>query len=65
MNQTQPQGVFMQEVCHLRAVYEKQRESTNLVPPAGRPVLDLSIDLVDGIVYYTYWYECDDGSLGA
>ena len=65
MNQTQPQGVFMQEVCHLRAVYKKQRESTNLVPPAGRPVLDLSIDLVDGIVYYTYWYECADGSPGA
>lgn len=65
MNQTQPQSIFMQEVCHLRAVYAKQRESTNLVSPAGRSVLELSIDVVDGIVYYTYWYNCDDGSPGA
>ena len=65
MNQAQPQDVFMQEVCHLRAVYEKQRSSTNLVPPAGRPVLDLNIDVVDGIVFYTYWYECKGGSPGA
>lgn len=65
MNQTQPQSVFMQEVCRLRAVYTKQRESTNLVSPAGRPVLDLSMDVVDGIVYYTYWFGCDNGSPGA
>lgn len=65
MNQAQPQDVFMQEVCHLRAVYEKQRASTNLVPPAGRPVFDLSMDVVGGIVFYTYFYECNDGSPGA
>ncbi|KAK0741737.1 kinase-like domain-containing protein [Apiosordaria backusii] len=57
MSQTAPQDVFMEEVRRLRAAYEKQRDSTNLVPPTGRPVLDNDIDIVDGIVYHTYWYE--------
>lgn len=65
MNQAQPQHDFMQEVCHLRAVYEKQRASTNLVPPAGRPVFDLSMNVVNGIVFYTYGYECNNDSPGA
>lgn len=36
-----------------------------MVPPTGRPVFDLNIDVVDGIVFHTYWYECKGGSPGA
>ncbi|KAK4182285.1 hypothetical protein QBC35DRAFT_396257, partial [Podospora australis] len=58
MAQTVPQDdIFMEEVRALRAAYEKKRNSTNLVPPTGRPVLDCGIDVVDGIAYHTYWYE--------
>ncbi|KAF4943500.1 hypothetical protein FGADI_13376 [Fusarium gaditjirri] len=51
---------FEDEVRRLRAAYEKQREATRLVPPSGRPVLDLAIDVADGMTRYTYWYERDD-----
>ena len=54
------QGSFMQEVRRLRADYEKKRESTNLVPPVGRSVFNQSVDVIDGVTYYTYWYECDN-----
>jgi len=60
MSQTPPQDAFTQEVRRLRAVYEKQRDSTNLVPPTGRPVFDLIVDVVNGTVYHTYWFECDN-----
>ncbi|MCJ1329841.1 hypothetical protein MMC10_006522 [Thelotrema lepadinum] len=60
MSQILLQDTFIQEVHRLRSVYSKQRDSTNLVPPSGRPVLDLSTDVVDGNVYHTYWFECDD-----
>lgn len=60
MSQTPAPDTFTQEVRRLRAVYEKKRELTNLVPPTGRPVFDLSVDVVDGTVYHTYWYECDE-----
>jgi hypothetical protein len=50
----------MQEVVRLRAVYQEQRDSTNLVPPAGRAVSGCSVDVVHGIVRYAYWYDCDD-----
>ena len=54
---------FIQAVLHLRANYQKVRDRTRLVPPAGRPIIDLSIDVVGNIVHYTYWYEdgSDDG----
>ncbi len=57
MLQTDLQDVFMEEVRRLRAAYETQRDSTNLVPPTGRPILEQDVDVVDGIVYHTYWYE--------
>lgn len=59
MSQPVSQDAFTEEVRRLRAVYEKQRNSTNIVPPAGRPVFDLVVGVVDGIAYHTYWYECD------
>lgn len=52
-----PAGVldtFVDEVCRLRATYEKQRETTTLVSPAGRPVIDLAIDAINGMTRYTY-----------
>ena len=57
-----PAGVsdtFVDEVRRLRATYEKQRENTRLVPPAGCPVLDLAIDVINGMTRYTSWYEQD------
>ena len=65
MTHIQPQDAFMQEVFRLRAVYQKQRDSTNLVPPTGRTALGFGIDVVDGIVHYAYWYDCDDSIPGA
>jgi len=67
MAQTTSRDVFVEKVCRLRAAYQARRDSTNLVPPAGRPVLEQDVDVVDGIVYHTYWYERtgDDGSDGA
>jgi hypothetical protein len=38
----------------------KKRNTTNLVPPTGRPVFDLTLDVVNSTVYYTYWFECDN-----
>ncbi|KAI1109662.1 kinase-like domain-containing protein [Nemania sp. NC0429] len=63
-----PVGVldtFVDEVRRLRAIYEKQRETTTLVPPAGRAVIDLDIDVVNGMTRYTYWYERDGGDSDA
>jgi hypothetical protein len=51
---------FGKAVARLRADYLKARDNTRLVPPAGLPVLDQSIDLVDDVQYHTLWYE--DGS---
>lgn len=62
MAQPTHQDVFMREVERLRADYERQRETTNLVPPTGNPVYDLALDFVDGIVYHTYWYEIPDSN---
>jgi Protein kinase domain len=59
MTQTSPKDAFTKEVHRLRADYEIRREWTNLVPPTGRPVIDQSVDVVDGVVYHTYWYEDD------
>jgi hypothetical protein len=59
MSQTSPQDAFMQEVRRLRAIYDKQRESTTLVPPAGCPVFDQIIDVVNGTIYHTSWFESD------
>ena len=58
-SQTPPGDAFMEQVRRLRAVYMKKRDSTNLVPPNGRPMFDQSADVVDGTVYSTYWYEND------
>ncbi|KAI9771509.1 MAG: hypothetical protein M1840_002129 [Geoglossum simile] len=60
MSQTVPNDAFAQAVSHLRADYQNVRDSTRLVPPAGRPVVEQSIDVVEDLVYHTYWYE--DGS---
>ncbi|OAA63646.1 Protein kinase-like domain protein [Niveomyces insectorum RCEF 264] len=60
MSKTIASDAFMDEVRRLRGIYEKKRNSTTLVPPAGRPVLDLEIDVDDGVTRYTYWYERDD-----
>ncbi|KAK0656880.1 kinase-like domain-containing protein [Cercophora newfieldiana] len=60
MTRTTP-DVFMDEVHRLRAAYQAQRNATNLVPPAGRPVLDQDVNIVDGIAHHTYWYEEMDG----
>ncbi|KAG5756991.1 hypothetical protein H9Q72_005617 [Fusarium xylarioides] len=65
MNPASVSNNFVDEVHHLRAAYEKQREATRLVPPAGRPVIDLAIDVVDGLTRYTYWYERDDSDSDA
>lgn len=51
---------FTQAISHLRAKYQKVRDRTRLTSPAGRPVIELSIEVVDNIVHHTYWYE--DGS---
>lgn len=50
---------FMKEVENLRHEYMIKRDSTNLVPPAGRPVIHFSRDVIDGILFYTYCYEDD------
>ncbi|KAI9861046.1 MAG: hypothetical protein M1813_005475 [Trichoglossum hirsutum] len=60
MSQTVPNDAFAQAVSHLRADYQNVRDSARLVPPAGRPVVEQSIDVVEDLVYHTYWYE--DGS---
>ncbi|KAI9698044.1 MAG: hypothetical protein M1836_004397 [Candelina mexicana] len=60
MSQIVPNDDFVQAVSELRANYQKARDSTRLVPPAGWPVIDHSIDVVGNIVHHTYWYE--DGS---
>ncbi|KAI2463227.1 kinase-like domain-containing protein [Annulohypoxylon bovei var. microspora] len=60
MSQTVPNDDFAQAVSHLRADYQKVRDGTRLVPPAGRLVIEQSIDVVGSLVYHTYWYN--DGS---
>ncbi|KAI1780299.1 hypothetical protein F4818DRAFT_395304 [Hypoxylon cercidicola] len=57
MNQMPSEDPFVKEVQRLRADYMMRREWTNLVPPTGRPIIDLNVDVVDGTIYYTYWYE--------
>ncbi|EEH06852.1 conserved hypothetical protein [Histoplasma capsulatum G186AR] len=57
MSQITPEDTFTQKVRLLRADYQRKRDRSNLVPPAGRPVIDLKVDMVDGVLYYTYWYE--------
>lgn len=49
--------MFLDEIQALRADYEQRRETSNLVPPAGRPVWDIDIRDIDGTVQYSYWYE--------
>jgi hypothetical protein len=63
MEQSTTEDAFTQEVRRLRSLYQKRRDLTNLTPPVGRPVFDVTIDEVDGIVYHTYFYERDDSSL--
>ncbi|KIH92542.1 hypothetical protein SPBR_03049 [Sporothrix brasiliensis 5110] len=50
---------FVEEIRRVRAIYERKRNSTTLVSPAGRPVLDLEIDTANGGTRYTYWYKRD------
>lgn len=49
----------------MRAAYQKQRDSTNLVPPTGRPVLNQHLHVVNGVTYYTYWYEVGEDASGS
>ena len=58
MSQTSPRDAFTQEVQRLRAIYGEQRDSSNLFPPNGRPVIEQDINILDDTVYYTYWFEC-------
>lgn len=60
---TPEQDAFSQEVQRLRAIYQKQRDTGNLVPPAGRPVFDVASEVIDGVHYYTYWYEIEDNDI--
>ncbi|RJE20386.1 STYKc [Aspergillus sclerotialis] len=60
MEQTTPQDSFSQKVPLLRADYQRKRDNTNLVPPTGRSVVDLSVDVIDNVICYTYWYEDED-----
>ncbi|KAI1172768.1 kinase-like domain-containing protein [Nemania sp. FL0916] len=59
MNTASVSDTFVDEVRRLRAAYQKKRDTTTLVPPAGRPVLDVDADIVDGRTRYTYFYERD------
>lgn len=51
--------MFAKEVHRLRDEYARLRNATNLVPPAGRPLVDMNITVVENVTYYTYWYERD------
>ncbi|KAF2758901.1 kinase-like protein [Pseudovirgaria hyperparasitica] len=51
---------FRNEVQHLRATYERKRNSTNLYPPVGRPVYGIEVRAVDDIDQHTFWYELED-----
>lgn len=53
------QSTFEAEVHRLRAAYQQQRDTTNLVPPTGRPILDQDVHIINGVAYHTYWYELD------
>ncbi|KAK1658103.1 kinase-like domain-containing protein [Colletotrichum godetiae] len=48
---------FSQNVRTIRDVYSRKRDSTNLFPPAGRVLIDMRKDVMDEILYYTFWYE--------
>ncbi|KAL9067681.1 MAG: hypothetical protein Q9157_006734 [Trypethelium eluteriae] len=54
------QSDFTSAVEALRTVYGTKRESSTLVPPAGRPVWDVDITVIDGKEITTYWYELED-----
>ncbi|KAJ6027486.1 uncharacterized protein N7446_003922 [Penicillium canescens] len=56
MNQL-PGDPFTQEIERLRADYEGKKARSSLGPAGGRRIIDLSLDLVDGVFCYTYWYE--------
>ncbi|KAI0118207.1 kinase-like domain-containing protein [Nemania sp. FL0031] len=56
---------FVDDVRRLRDSYWQRRENTTLVPPTGRPVLDVAIDFINGRTRYTYWYERDGGDSDA
>jgi hypothetical protein len=50
---------FVEEVTRLRSQYEQMRQSTNLFPPAGEPILDMQVEHNDK-TSLTIWY--DDGT---
>ncbi|KAL9096136.1 MAG: hypothetical protein Q9165_001659 [Trypethelium subeluteriae] len=58
------QSEFALAVEGLRTAYMEKRESSTLVPPAGRPVWDMDVAIIDGKVNYTYWYELEDKTPG-
>lgn len=60
MEQTTPEDSFSQKVRLLTVDYQRRRDNTNLVPLAGRPVVDLSVDVINSTLYYTYWYQGEE-----
>ncbi|KAJ5195420.1 uncharacterized protein N7498_008858 [Penicillium cinerascens] len=56
MNQS-PNDPFTQEIRLLRADYEGKKERSNLGYSGGRRIIDLSLDMIDNVLCYTYWYE--------
>ncbi|KAL8910876.1 MAG: hypothetical protein Q9171_003875 [Xanthocarpia ochracea] len=60
MNQTVPEDQFTQEVRRLGEDYQRKRDETNLLSSAGCSIVDLSLDWMNGVVCYTYWYEHED-----
>ena len=59
MSKTSSEDTFIDAVSLLRTQYQRKRDRTNLVPPTGRPVIDQSVDVIDSVVYYHFWYEVD------
>jgi hypothetical protein len=58
-NKSQADDPFSKEVLRLRAEYAHRRATTNLYPPGGRPILEVSLQRGDK-PYMTYWI--DDGT---
>ncbi|KAJ5715744.1 uncharacterized protein N7483_012925 [Penicillium malachiteum] len=57
MSESPPNDPFNQEIQQLRADYEGRRNRSNLNSTPDQQIIDLSLDVVDGVLCYTYWYE--------
>ncbi|CDM35833.1 hypothetical protein DTO013E5_5355 [Penicillium roqueforti] len=54
---SQSPDIFTQEIQRLRADYEEKKDRSNLGLGGDRQIIDLSLETVDGVFCYTYWYE--------